>query len=143
ETTVGRVLFNEILPDEMPFVNDVQDKKRLKELVARVYQIVGPDGTAEVVDRIKDIGFKYATRSGLTIAIDDITVPANKEQIVKNVEERVAEVEKQFRRGLITEDEQYVKTVELWTEATDEITDAVAQSFSEDSPVRVMANSGA
>lgn len=143
DTTVGRVLFNEIFPEEMRFVNDVQDKKRLKELVARAYQVVGPEGTAEIVDRIKDIGFKYATRSGLTIAIDDITVPENKELIIKQVEDKVAEVEKQYRRGLITEDEQYVKTVELWTEATEEITDAVARSFSEDSPVRVMANSGA
>ncbi|MCC7161151.1 MAG: DNA-directed RNA polymerase subunit beta' [Anaerolineae bacterium] len=143
ETTVGRVLFNEIFPEEMRFVNDIQDKKKLKELVARAYQVVGPEGTAEIVDRIKDIGFKYATRSGLTIAIDDITVPENKDQIVKGVEDKVAEVEKQYRRGLITEDEQYVKTVELWTEATEEITDAVAKSFAQDSPVRVMANSGA
>ncbi len=143
ETTVGRVLFNEIFPEEMRFVNDVQDKKKLKELVARAYQVVGSEGTAEVVDRIKEIGFKYATRSGLTIAIDDITVPANKEEIIHNVEVSVAEVEKQYRRGLITEDEQYVKTVELWTEATEEITDAVAKSFAQDSPVRVMANSGA
>ncbi|RIK17961.1 MAG: DNA-directed RNA polymerase subunit beta', partial [Chloroflexi bacterium] len=137
------VLFNEIFPEEMRFVNDVQDKKKLKELVARAYQVVGSEGTAEVVDRIKEIGFKYATRSGLTIAIDDITVPANKEEIIHNVEVSVAEVEKQYRRGLITEDEQYVKTVELWTEATEEITDAVAKSFAQDSPVRVMANSGA
>ena len=143
DTTVGRVLFNEIFPDEMRFVNDIQDKKKLKELVARAYQVVGPEGTAEIVDRIKDIGFKYATRSGLTIAIDDITVPENKDEIVKGVEDKVAEVEKQYRRGLITEDEQYVKTVELWTEATEEITEAVAQSFAQDSPVRVMANSGA
>ncbi len=143
DTTVGRVLFNEIFPEEMRFVNDFQDKKKLKELVARAYQVVGPEGTAEVVDRIKDIGFKYATRSGLTIAIDDITVPENKDEIVKGVEDKVAEVEKQYRRGLITEDEQYVKTVELWTEATEEITDAVSKSFAQDSPVRVMANSGA
>lgn len=143
ETTVGRVLFNEALPAEIRFVNEVQDKKRLKELVAHAYQTLGPEGTAEVVDRIKDIGFKYATRSGLTIAIDDITVPESKDAILKRVEERVAEVEKQYRRGLITEDEQYIKTVELWTEATEEITEAVSKSFSEDSPVRVMANSGA
>lgn len=143
ETSVGRVLFNEILPEELRFVNDIQDKKKLKELVARAYQVLGPDGTAEVVDRIKDVGFKYATRSGLTIAIDDITVPESKEAIIKRVQEKVGDVEKQYRRGLITEDEQYVKTVELWTEATEEITDAVSKAFAEDSPVRVMANSGA
>jgi DNA-directed RNA polymerase subunit beta' len=143
ETTVGRVLFNEVLPEELRYVNEVQDKKRLKELVARAYQTLGPEGTAEVVDKIKDVGFKYATRSGLTIAIDDITVPSDKEAILKRVQDKVGEVEQQFRRGLITEDEQYVKTVELWTEATEEITEAVSRAFPEDSPVRVMANSGA
>ncbi len=143
ETTVGRVLFNETLPEELRFVNEVEDKKKLKELVARAYQTLGPEGTAEVVDKIKDVGFKYATRSGLTIAIDDITVPTDKEAILKRVQDKVGEVEQQFRRGLITEDEQYVKTVELWTEATEEITEAVSRAFPEDSPVRVMANSGA
>lgn len=143
ETTAGRVLFNEALPEELRFVNEVQDKKKLKELVAAAYQTLGPEGTAEVVDKIKDVGFKYATRSGLTIAIDDITVPADKEVILKRVRDRVAEVEQQYRRGLITEDEQYVKTVELWTEATEEITEAVSKAFPADSPVRVMANSGA
>jgi DNA-directed RNA polymerase subunit beta' len=143
ETTVGRVLFNEILPTELRFVNETLDKKRLKELVAAVYAKLGPEGTAEVVDRIKSIGFHYATRSGLTIAIDDITVPGEKHAILARVTEKVNEVEQQYRRGLITEEEQYVKTVELWTEATEEITAAVAQGMGQASPIRVMANSGA
>jgi DNA-directed RNA polymerase subunit beta' len=142
-TTVGRVLFNEILPVELRYVNDTLDKKRLKELVAAVYAALGPEGTAEVVDRIKEIGFQYATRSGLTIAIDDITVPTEKQAILARVSEKVAEVEQQYRRGLITEEEQYVKTVELWTEATEEITQAVAEEMGQASPIRVMANSGA
>ncbi|MGE5264026.1 MAG: DNA-directed RNA polymerase subunit beta', partial [Acidobacteriota bacterium] len=96
-----------------------------------------------VVDRIKDIGFKYATRSGLTIAIDDITVPEQKYEILDRVTGQVNEVEQQYRRGLITEEEQYVKTVELWTEATEEITEAVAKGMAQESPIRVMANSGA
>ncbi len=82
ETTVGRVLFNEILPPELRFVNDALDKKKLKELVAAVYATLGPEGTAEIVDQVKEIGFKYATRSGLTIAIDDITVPPEKRVIL-------------------------------------------------------------
>ncbi|MGB8647131.1 MAG: DNA-directed RNA polymerase subunit beta', partial [Anaerolineae bacterium] len=143
DTTVGRVLFNDALPEEIRFVNEVQDKKKLKELVARSYQTLGPEGTAEVVDKIKEVGFKYATRSGLTIAIDDITVPEDKEAILKRVQEKVGEVEQQFRRGLITEDEQYVKTVELWTEATEEVTAAVARAFPANSPILVYANSGA
>ncbi|MBM3127009.1 MAG: DNA-directed RNA polymerase subunit beta' [Chloroflexi bacterium] len=143
DTTVGRVLFNEILPPHIRFVNDPLDKKRLKELVAEVYAQLGPEGTAEIVDRIKEIGFTYATRSGLTIAIDDITVPSEKQTILDRVAARVTEVEQQFRQGLITEEEQYVKTVELWTEATERVTEAVAQAMREASPIRVMANSGA
>ena len=142
-TTVGRVLFNEILPTELRYVNETLDKKKLKELVALVYAKLGPEGTAEIVDRIKEIGFQYATKSGLTIAIDDITVPEEKQAILARVTEKVNEVEAQYRRGLITEDEQYVKTVELWTEATEEITEAVAQGMGQSSPIRVMANSGA
>jgi DNA-directed RNA polymerase subunit beta' len=143
ETTVGRVVFNEILPPEVRFVNDALDKKKLKELVALVHAKLGPEGTAEIADRIKEIGFKYATRSGLTIAIDDITVPPEKYEILKRVSSQVNEVEQQYRRGLITEEEQYVKTVELWTEATELVTEAVAKGMRENSPIRVMANSGA
>ena len=143
ETTVGRVFFNEILPPEVRFVNDALDKKRLKELVAEVYARMGSEQTAEVVDKIKEIGFKYATRSGLTIAIDDITVPTEKQAILDRITAKVHEVEQQFRRGLITEEEQYVKTVELWTEATEEITEAVAKGISQVSPILVYANSGA
>jgi DNA-directed RNA polymerase subunit beta' len=143
ETTVGRVIFNEILPTEVRFVNDTLDKKKLKELVALVYTRLGSEETAEIVDRIKEIGFKYATRSGLTIAVDDITVPDEKEQILDRVSAKVSEVEQQYRRGLITEEEQYVKTVELWTEATDLVTEAVAKGMAKDSPISVMANSGA
>jgi DNA-directed RNA polymerase subunit beta' len=143
ETTVGRVLFNEILPPELEFVNYELDKKKLKDLVAQVYAKLGSEGTAEAVDRIKEIGFQYATRSGLTIAIDDITVPPAKYEILKQVSAQVAEVEQQYRKGLITEEEQYVKTVELWTEATEQVTEAVAKGMRESSPIRVMANSGA
>ena len=142
-TTVGRVIFNEILPQELRGVNDTLDKKKLKELVASVYAKLGPEGTAEIVDRIKDIGFRFATRSGLTIAIDDITVPVEKQGILDRVGTKVNEVEQQYRRGLITEEEQYVKTVELWTEATEQVTEAVARGMGQHSPIRVMANSGA
>ncbi|MBI3912823.1 MAG: DNA-directed RNA polymerase subunit beta' [Chloroflexi bacterium] len=143
ETTAGRVLFNHILPPELPFVNETLDKKRLKDLVASVYVAIGPEGTAEIVDRIKDIGFKYATRSGLSIAIDDIKVPVEKAAILERITQKVGEVEQQYRKGLITEDEQYVKTVELWTLATEEITEAVKQNMDQTSPIPIMANSGA
>ncbi len=143
ETTVGRALFNQILPDELRYVNDVLDKGKLQDLVGACYQKLGPEATAKLVDDVKSIGFKYATKSGTTIAVSDITVPAVKREILEQVSQQVAKVEQQYRRGLITEDEQYVKTVELWTQATDDVTEAVRQSIDVKSPIRIMADSGA
>ncbi|MFQ5813837.1 MAG: DNA-directed RNA polymerase subunit beta', partial [Anaerolineae bacterium] len=143
ETTVGRAIFNQILPDELRFVDEVLDKGRLKDLVAKCYQKLGLEATSELVDRIKAIGFKYATRSGATIAISDLTVPEAKREIVEQVSEQVKEVERQYRRGLLTEDEQYSKTIELWTRATDDVTEAVAQALDPTGPIQMMAQSGA
>ncbi len=143
ETTVGRVLFNQILPEELRFVNEVLDKGALKDLVGKCYSTVGIDVTVKLVDDIKNLGFRYATRSGLTISVSDITVPAEKKEILSRVTEQVAKTEQQYRRGLITEDERYVKTVQLWTDATDEVTDAVRKAIDPASPIKVMADSGA
>jgi len=127
ETTVGRVLFNLYLPEELRFVNDVMDKKRINQVVADAYTRLGPERTAKFVDVIKDIGFYYATKSGTTFAISDIKVPEVKKEIVEETAAKVEEVERQYRRGLITEEEMYLKKVELWTRATDEITEAVKE----------------
>ncbi|HHX43465.1 MAG TPA: DNA-directed RNA polymerase subunit beta' [Chloroflexi bacterium] len=143
DTTVGRVLFNTVLPEELRFVNEVLDKGALKRLVAEGYRRLGLEGTAELVDAIKDIGFKFAMLSGTTIAIDDIQVPEEKARILDDVNARVTEVERQYRRGLITDNERYVKTVELWTEATEEVTSAVARQLDPYSSLGIMANSGA
>ncbi|MFQ6057540.1 MAG: DNA-directed RNA polymerase subunit beta' [Anaerolineae bacterium] len=143
ETTVGRALFNQVLPPKMRYVNELLDKGKLKELVAEAYNLLGQEETARLVDRIKDVGFRYATRSGLTIAIDDITIPQAKAEILDQVSQEVAEIERQYRRGLITEEEQYVKTVELWTKATDDITEAVAEAIDPQGSIRAMAVSGA
>ena len=143
ETTVGRAIFNQILPDELRFVNEVLDKGRVKDLVAKCYQKLGLEATSELVDKIKAIGFKYATRSGATIAISDLTVPEAKREIVDQVSEQVKEVERQYRRGLLTEDEQYSKTIELWTRATDDVTEAVAEALDPKGPIQMMAQSGA
>jgi len=143
ETTVGRVLFNQILPDSLRFVNKVLDKGSLKDLVGLSYATLGPDVTAKLVDDIKKIGFKYATRSGTTISVSDINVPAEKKDILNRVTEQVAKAEQQYRRGLITDEERYIKTVQLWTEATDEVTDAVRAAIDPESPIKIMADSGA
>ncbi len=142
DTTVGRVLFNEVLPPELWFVNRTLDKGGLKKLIGEGYRKLGIEGTAELVDAIKDIGFKYATISGTTIAIDDIKVPEEKAEIIEDANNRVAEIEHQFRRGLITDSERYTKTVETWTEATDKVTAAVAKNLDPFSPIGIMVNSG-
>jgi DNA-directed RNA polymerase subunit beta' len=143
ETTVGRAIFNLHLPGPLRFVNDTMDKGKLQDLVAVCYNRLGMDSTAKLVDEIKSTGFYYATKSGTSIAVSDITVPPEKEVILRLVSEEVNRVEHQYRRGLITEDEQYMRTVELWTKATDDITTAVANRMDPDGPIRVMAISGA
>jgi DNA-directed RNA polymerase subunit beta' len=143
ETTVGRALFNDILPDEIRYVNETLDKGKLKRLVGRCYQKLGLETTAQLADAIKDIGFKYATRSGVSIAVDDLTVPEAKAHIIHKTEEIVQEVDRQYRRGLLTEDEQYTRTIELWSRAKDEVTEVVASSLNLAGPIRIMAESGA
>jgi DNA-directed RNA polymerase subunit beta' len=143
ETTAGRVIFNQVVPESLRFVNEVLDKGGVQKLVARCYQKLGPEATTDFVDAIKDIGFKFATRSGTTIAVSDLTIPDEKYQILEETSSRVAEVERQYRRGLLTEAEQYTKTIELWTRARDNVADAVSRVLDPNGPISVMASSGA
>ncbi len=142
ETTVGRVIFNLHLPEELRFVNDVMDKKRVNAVVAEAYRRLGPERTALFADVIKELGFYWATKSGTTIAITDIKVPEAKERIIEETTRKVELVEQQYRRGLITEDEKYLKTVELWTRATDEITEAVKELLDPTEGLGAMSISG-
>jgi DNA-directed RNA polymerase subunit beta' len=142
ETTVGRILFNQGIPPELRFVDEVLDKGKLQDLVARCYQLFGDEGTAQVVDQIKDVGFRYATRSGISMSIFDLTTPASKADILRKASEQVSEVEQQYRRGLLTEDEQYTKVVELWTRVKDEVTNAVVAALDPTGPISIMAKSG-
>jgi DNA-directed RNA polymerase subunit beta' len=143
DTTVGRALFNKIVPEGLRFVNDLLDKGGLQKLVARCYQKLGPAETTEFVDRIKATGFRYATVSGTTIAVSDITVPEEKKTILDRINAEVSEVEREYRRGLLTEDEQYNKTIELWQQATNLVADAVKRNLNPQMPLSVMARSGA
>jgi DNA-directed RNA polymerase subunit beta' len=143
DTTVGRAIFNSALPEELRYLNEEMDKGKLRQLVSECYHKLGAEATSIMVDEIKSIGFKYATRSGLTIAVSDITIPTQKGRILQEVSTEAEDIERQYRRGLITENEQYVKKVELWTEAMDEVTEAVADSLDPMGPIRLMAASGA
>ncbi len=142
DTTTGRVLFNDVLPEELRFVNEVQDKGTLKKLIGNAYHTLGQLQTADLADEIKDIGFFYATRSGTSIAVSDLVVPGDKGEILARAADSVSEVDRQYRRGLLTADEQYSRTIELWSEAKDEVTEAVRKAMDPEGPIAVMATSG-
>ncbi len=105
DTTAGRVIFNNILPPEMQFKNTALDKGAIKDLIAEIYQVCDQEVTTEVADSIKDIGFEYAMRSGSTIAVSDITIPAAKDAMLAEADTEVEVINKQWRRGLLTEQE--------------------------------------
>ena len=143
DTTVGRAIFNYYMPSELRFINDVLDKGRLNDLVASCYKRLGSEVTVTVVDTIKDIGFRYATISGTTIAVSDIRVPETKEAVIGRTSAEVEKAERQYRRGLITEDEKYNKVVELWTHATDTLTHQVQELLDPREGLGAMSKSGA
>ncbi|MGH7748985.1 MAG: DNA-directed RNA polymerase subunit beta', partial [Candidatus Dormibacteria bacterium] len=152
-TTVGRVIFNEALPlgDEgtenpyppLTFYNEVLDSKKLRQLVKDCYDLHGSERTAGIVNEIKRLGFHYATKAGVTISAMDIKTPPAKAGIIAGGEREVEAVDLQFRRGLITDDERYIKTVETWTRITDEVTKATMSSFDKFHSVLMMSQSGA
>ena len=143
KTSVGRILFNEILPPEFQFYNQAMDKATLKSLVLDCYRLLGSVSTATVLDNLKRLGFEYATKSGTTIAARDIEVPRDKAKLLEEGDERIAVIESQFNRGLITDDERYSSAIQVWTETTDKITETISQSLDRYGGVYMMATSGA
>jgi DNA-directed RNA polymerase subunit beta' len=143
ETTVGRALFNRILPEEVQFVNEALDKGGVKDLIAQVYELCGEEVTTVVADRIKDIGFEYAMRSGATLAVEDITMPPEKQEILAKAHQRVDEVQRAFRRGLLTEQERNEREIEIWQQTTKEVAEAVRRVMDPNGNLAIMANSGA
>ncbi len=143
KTSVGRILFNEVLPPEFRFCNQVMDKASLKRLVLDCYRVLGSAPTVTMLDSLKRLGFEFATKSGVTIAAKDIEVPKNKAKILEEGEEKIAVIESQYDRGLITEDERYSSAIQVWSETTDKITDTVAQSLDRYGGLYMMATSGA
>ncbi|MDA1329722.1 MAG: DNA-directed RNA polymerase subunit beta' [Chloroflexi bacterium] len=144
ETTVGRVLLNLILAPEIQFVNRVMDKGEVKDLIAELLEVTGDEEkTTDVADRVKDIGFKFATLSGTTIAISDITIPTEKGAIVGAAMEEEQAVEEDFRRGLLTEQEQNERVIEIWQETTNKVAVAVREYMDPLGNLATMANSGA
>lgn len=143
ETTVGRALFNEVIPPELGYVNQIADKKVLSKIVDDCYRQFGFSATTKLLDGIKKMGFTFATKAGVTIGVQDITIPEQKKEVLTEAEQEVATVEQQYRRGLITEEERYRKVINIWNEATRKVTDALVDALDHFNPVYMMANSGA
>ncbi len=143
KTSVGRIIFNDVLPQEFQFINEPMNKSALKQLVSKCYHKLGNEPTATMLDNLKKLGFEYATKSGTTIAAKDVEVPSSKAKIIEEGNEKVAVIESQFNRGLITDDERYYSTVQVWTETTDKIRNTIERSLDRYGGVYMMANSGA
>ena len=142
-TTVGRVLFNRILPPELLFINRVLDKGAVKDLVAEVYEISGAKMTTVLVDRIKDIGFTYATRSGHSIAISDVIIPKQKQVIINVALQDEREVQRSYRRGLLTDIERDDRLIDIWQNTTKKVAEEVKKGMDPHGNLATMANSGA
>ena len=143
ETTVGRVIFNQVLPEFARFVNWPVDKSGIREIMALIYEVGGNEVTVQVADPIKDLGFKYATLGGVTLAISDITSPPEREEILARAQAEAEKVERAFRRGLLTEQERTERIIEIWQQATEAMREAVQRAMDPTNDLALMAVSGA
>ena len=142
-TTIGRVLLNQHLPVGFPFFNGVASKTELSDLVTQVYKRHGHHETIQVLDRLKTLGFEMGTRAGLSISMDDLHIPRRKPEVLAAAQKEVAAVEDQYQNGLITDGERYNKIIDIWTHATDAISDMIFKELDPFNPVFLMADSGA
>ena len=150
DTTVGRVILNDHVPDRMPFINGILKKKGLAQLGQYCYLQFGREQTVTMLDKLKDLGFQYATKAGISIGIDDMIVPAGKARLVKGAQKEVMAVEQQYLDGAITHGERYNKIIEIWSKVTERVSDEMFEAMeSQDSsgaeinPIYIMADSGA
>jgi DNA-directed RNA polymerase subunit beta' len=150
ETTVGRVILNDALPEDMPFINGLLKKKGLTQMVQYCYLNFGLHTTVQMLDEIKEMGFLYATRAGISIGIDDMVVPGEKLDMVREAERQVIEVQQQYQDGAITHGERYNKIIEIWSKVTDRVSDKMFKVMEDDdrtgrylNPIYIMADSGA
>ena len=143
ETTAGRIIFNAVLPEGMPYVNKVLEKAVLSKVIADCYKQFGHDVTVKLLDDVKKLGFEYATQAGISISVEDMHIPSEKKKVLANSKKEVNSVEEQYRKGIITERERYNKIIDIWTHATDRVSDMLFRELDVFNPVYMMANSGA
>lgn len=145
ETTLGRMIFNYQvpIPEELGYKNMVIGKKQLGQIVAECYEKLGISRTAVMLDGLKEIGFNFSTKAGITVGVKDLDIPNNKAVILEETDKKVENVELQYRRGLITEEERYQKVIGLWNQATEDVTKGLMGTLDKFNSVYMMANSGA
>ncbi len=156
ETTYGRMVFNNVIPQKLHFVDRsdpanlfrpeidfVVTVKELGKIIDRAIKYCGPTETVEMLDKIKSLGYKYSTRAALTVSVSDMTVPPEKSQIIAEADKKVDEVTKHFRRGLLTDEERYRRVISIWEECTKDVTTALQKNLKKDNPINMMAVSGA
>ena len=142
ETSVGRLIFNRVLPEDFPFQNELLDSKKLEKISWAIIEKYGLEKAPEVLDRIKELGFEYSTRSGLSLCIDDFAVPAQKKNIVKKAEKEIENVESLYAKGLLSDEEKTEKVIEIWTKAKSEIEEALLKTLPKEGAVFAIADSG-
>lgn len=143
ETTVGRILFNNLLPEEYPFVNKEINKSLMSNIVDEIINLQGVAGVPDLIDRIKDFGFKYVTKSGVTWSINDIVIPQEKDTVVEKAQDKAEAVTNDYNEGLLAEDEKTRKIIAIWQDAKAEVEGHVAQTLDKTGPVYDMVTSGA
>lgn len=147
ETTPGRVIFNQIVPKELGFVNELLTKKRMEEIVATTYKVCGNRRTVEFLDDLKDLGFTYAMKAGVTIGMEDVLIPQEKEELIQKSFSEVERIRTLYEKGVITDGERYNKVIDVWTRTTNQIAEYLFDHLKESAdgfnPVYMMADSGA
>ncbi|MDO8664285.1 MAG: DNA-directed RNA polymerase subunit beta' [Candidatus Liptonbacteria bacterium] len=143
ETSVGRVLFNQALPDDFEYLNEELRQKDIRNTIGKIFAVYGADKTAKVLDNVKKIGFEYATVSGISWSMDDLKLPKEKPQIIDEAKKQIEEVEKYYNRGLVTSEEKRSKVIEIWKDAIDKIEQAVLSTLDPTGPVFAIFDSGA
>ncbi|MEJ2627056.1 MAG: DNA-directed RNA polymerase subunit beta' [bacterium] len=147
ETTTGRVLFNEIVPDELGFINELLTRKRMENIVYDCYRKCGNSRTVKFLDDLKELGFKYAMKGGITIGLEDIIIPDKKQDLVEKSYEEVDKIREWYEKGIITDGERYNKVIDVWTRATNQLTEylfnELRKSMDGLNPIFIMADSGA
>ena len=156
DTTIGKIIYNEVIPQDLGFVDrsnpdnafDLEvnfpvTKKTVKGIVSNCIKVHGISRSAELLDDIKSLGYKYSTKGAITVAISDVIIPAEKKEILAASEEKVDQITKQYKRGLISNEERYNSVIKVWDKATNDITDKMIANFDDKNPIYMMATSGA